>query len=118
MDAKNGGKPYWATSSEMFARAFSDWVRVRAADQAGPAAFTVNDYLAPLFLPFEDMPYPHLEGEETMRVFSAVDRLVDAVRGHAQRMFQPQAAECEPIDGDAQDEDDETDVVAERARGG
>jgi hypothetical protein len=113
MDAQKGGKPYWATPCEMFARAFSDWVRVRAAAQPEGADVRVNDYLAPEFVRYDDLPYPHLEGEEATAVFREFDRLAEVIAAQAHHLF-----EAEPTpDEDAADEDDDAASVVDRPRG-
>lgn len=74
MDDLKGGKTYWALPSELFARAFSDWVRDRAA-----AKGIENDYLAPdhLITTPEGLPRPFLEGDERAAAFSVMDALIE-----------------------------------------
>lgn len=79
MDSEKGGERYWSTEPELFARAFSSWVRV-ALDRVG----IQNDHLSSddrkMYEAAQEMGLvksnPFLCGDELTRVCRAMDELV------------------------------------------
>lgn len=80
MDEEKGGRPYWATRWEMFARAFESYVMDRLAADAAR-----NDYLVRIGKkePPEGSPagkgYPYPRGDERKAINAAFDKLVETL---------------------------------------
>ncbi len=80
-DQGKGGKAYWSTPWEMFARAFESWVSDQLAERAQSNTFLSD---AVLRAEMKDrsgegyaMPYPR--GEDRQRINQAIGKLVDAI---------------------------------------
>ena len=78
-----GGKPYWAETHEMFARAFHAYVEDKLAEQGRESGYLAsygdNKYHIDPLTGTQFKPFP--EGEERKRINAAFDKLVAAVRG-------------------------------------
>lgn len=70
LDGDKGGKPYWSTTIEMFARAFDAYVFDKVAENQG-----TNTYLAGLNNSIETSPM----GDERKAINAAFDKLVATV---------------------------------------
>lgn len=80
-DRDKGGKAYWRTRLEMFARAFETWVADRLAAKAQENTF-LSDAALRAEAKSRDgkgyaMPYPR--GEDRQRINEAMGKLVDAI---------------------------------------
>ena len=83
MDKDKGGKLYWSTRRELFARAFSDWVRVALAEKGYENEYLAID-LAERFRAAKALELvpavPFLEGDELAAACSAMSLLVEELR--------------------------------------
>lgn len=73
LDTQKGGKPYWTTETELFARSFQSYVLDRLEDQARQ-----NDYLTRPQGESEVDRYP--QGAERKTINAAFDKLVENVK--------------------------------------